>query len=337
LNIAADDRTPLSLALRIFQNPYLTRYIDIYLIGSRKLGAGSIEVEAGSEVLAVHPVDEEHNVWRADYKIDGDGGIIEVSGCAGDPVGNDTCVTASFSHSLVHKGLGGRVYSPDGKFSVTLGPGVLTGNSDIVVIPLETSGIEPASMSEPDGRSSFTVPGLEGVPPAGYCVGPMGILRGEAFVEFEYGASETGPGGISDQVYIEQAGVGPLDSYLDVENGKVGARITEFGDFRLRLGRGAGSRVVDPAYLHLYPCYPNPFIAETNIRLEVRARQDVRVTVYDVAGRAVARLWDGPVYPGIQEIAWDGTRSGGSAAGGLYFIRVETEHGTCSGKVLRLR
>jgi hypothetical protein len=129
-----------------------------------------------------------------------------------------------------------------------------------------------------------------------------------------------------------------LASYIDLVNNTVGAEISEFGEFRLTSGPPATSKVIDPRYLRLHPGYPNPFRTGTTVRFEVRSHQHVTVIVHDVMGKVVTRLLDRPVCPGVHSISWDGTRSSGStAAGGLYFIRVETEHGNSSGKVVKLR
>jgi hypothetical protein len=96
--------------------------------------------------------------------------------------------------------------------------------------------------------------------------------------------------------------------------------------------------MMDPAYLSLHPSRPNPFSTGTTLRFEVRASQRVEVVVCDVAGRVVTHLRSEWAYPGIHEVIWDGTTtSGGPAASGLYFIRVETDHSISSSKIVKLR
>ena len=67
--------------------------------------------------------------------------------------------------------------------------------------------------------------------------------------------------------------------------------------------------------------YPNPFARATTITVDVPTAIDVRLAVYDVLGREVVVLLDGPVDVGRHEIAFD-------AAGlpsGLYFVRMTAE------------
>ena len=69
--------------------------------------------------------------------------------------------------------------------------------------------------------------------------------------------------------------------------------------------------------------YPNPFTASTNIRFDLPERSRVTITIYDVTGREVANLVDGPVEPGAHVAVWSGTTREGRPAGpGVYFARM---------------
>ncbi|MEZ4698679.1 MAG: T9SS type A sorting domain-containing protein, partial [Rhodothermales bacterium] len=66
--------------------------------------------------------------------------------------------------------------------------------------------------------------------------------------------------------------------------------------------------------------YPNPFSEQATIRLSTEQPDYVRVEVFDLLGRVVARLADGPVTAGTHELGFDGA----DLAAGVYFIRIET-------------
>jgi len=51
---------------------------------------------------------------------------------------------------------------------------------------------------------------------------------------------------------------------------------------------------------------------------------DVRLELYDVAGRLLTTLVNGYRGPGEYEVAWDGASSAGQAPSGIYFARIET-------------
>jgi flagellar hook assembly protein FlgD len=56
----------------------------------------------------------------------------------------------------------------------------------------------------------------------------------------------------------------------------------------------------------------------------VASAGEVRLRIYDVAGRFVHTLVDGPVAAGEHALSWDGRGPGGArVASGIYFLRLE--------------
>ncbi|MBM3308391.1 MAG: T9SS type A sorting domain-containing protein, partial [Candidatus Eisenbacteria bacterium] len=108
-------------------------------------------------------------------------------------------------------------------------------------------------------------------------------------------------------------------------------------------GRGApesgGDEEQDrPLALELLPNTPNPFNPDTVFRFALPQACPVRLVVYDLAGRRVRTLVDGPVPAGLQTATWDGrTDRGERAASGVYFCRLETGAGELSRKVVLLK
>ena len=74
-----------------------------------------------------------------------------------------------------------------------------------------------------------------------------------------------------------------------------------------------------PIAFEVSPLYPNPFASRTTFSVDVAGLQHVRITVFDVLGRAMATLHDGSLASGRHDFSWDG----GSRRDGLYFIRVD--------------
>ena len=69
---------------------------------------------------------------------------------------------------------------------------------------------------------------------------------------------------------------------------------------------------------------PNPFNPRTTIRFDLPAAGQVRLAVYDVAGRLIRVLVDGELFPGTHEAVWDGRGATGRAmASGTYLARLE--------------
>jgi flagellar hook assembly protein FlgD len=62
------------------------------------------------------------------------------------------------------------------------------------------------------------------------------------------------------------------------------------------------------------------------------------LSVFDVGGRLVARLLDGPVSAGRHHAVWDGRDAHGSVvAPGVYFCRYEAGDFRAEGKLVRVR
>jgi hypothetical protein len=77
---------------------------------------------------------------------------------------------------------------------------------------------------------------------------------------------------------------------------------------------------VTPVEYAFHQNRPNPFAETATISLHVPEPADVRLAVYDLNGRVVGTLCDGPVDPGVLDISWTGIdESGKSVANGVYF------------------
>jgi hypothetical protein len=84
--------------------------------------------------------------------------------------------------------------------------------------------------------------------------------------------------------------------------------------------------------------FPNPFRAATTIRFSLGRRATVRLEVYDVSGRRLTTLIDGPREAGEQKTVWDASAScRRGIAGGVYFVRLWTDGAVQSHKVSWLR
>jgi len=83
----------------------------------------------------------------------------------------------------------------------------------------------------------------------------------------------------------------------------------------------------------LSPAYPNPFNAGTIISYELQAASWVKLVVYDVRGREVARLIDDWRTAGN----YDATFDAGGLPSGIYFARLQANGLTQTQKILLLK
>ena len=79
--------------------------------------------------------------------------------------------------------------------------------------------------------------------------------------------------------------------------------------------------------------FPNPFNPVTTIRFGLPGEADVRLEIFDVTGRRVATLVDGPLGAGTHNIEWNARR----AASGIYFYRITAGSFSQTNKMILLR
>lgn len=112
-----------------------------------------------------------------------------------------------------------------------------------------------------------------------------------------------------------------------------GQSANEVDDFTMQsFGFGPPATPVPPAVpvllVDFYPSVPNPFNPTFGdqpaaIAFDLSVQANVRLTIYDLSGRTVRELNDGPLGPGRHTITWNGRGQDGSEVGsGVYFARL---------------
>jgi hypothetical protein len=74
---------------------------------------------------------------------------------------------------------------------------------------------------------------------------------------------------------------------------------------------------------------PNPFAGSTTVRFTLEEPSEVRLAVYDVLGREVAVLVDGPLEAGAHAAAFDGS----GLPSGVYVYRLAAEGAVATGRM----
>ena len=93
-----------------------------------------------------------------------------------------------------------------------------------------------------------------------------------------------------------------------------------------------------PAGFALQQNYPNPFNAATTIAFELRDASFVRIEVFDLLGRPVARVVSDNYEPGWHAVTFDGTAEGHRPLpSGVYFYRLTAGRHTETRKMLLLK
>jgi hypothetical protein len=96
--------------------------------------------------------------------------------------------------------------------------------------------------------------------------------------------------------------------------------------------------MVWPKDMVLYANYPNPFNPSTTIRFDLAQTGAVELSIFDLNGRRIASLIDGPLVAGSHQISWNGRDASGIAvASGIYIYRLQSMDNVMSRKLTLLR
>ncbi len=93
-----------------------------------------------------------------------------------------------------------------------------------------------------------------------------------------------------------------------------------------------------PQHYRLDAPYPNPFNPVVNLRYTLPEETQVRIEIFNVLGQRVRRIVDEVQKPGVYNAQWHGRHdSEGTAASGIYFIRLNAGEFLSTRKVLLLK
>ncbi len=322
----ADETGPV-LEVAVLQNPYLTSYLDLYIVSDEPLETGSANLEVDGESVTLELVDGPENVWRSDYRLSKTG-PIDLVATVRDQAGNETTDAGSFGAAKISSSSGGIARSVDGTFSFAVSPGSVERDTYILVFDGGDGSSQKTVGSFPEG--AVLVPGNhmsktgKNRRSLSYTVNSIlpGTLRSAAEVIFDYDGTAL-DGASPDRLQIERAESGFLETWVDEARSTASASTDGAGVFYLAIGASGSASPIDPLFARLEPNFPNPFNPTTSVRFEIRAPQHVRLDVFDIAGRLVRRLVDNRLSAGTHSVIWDGMDgAGGEAASGVYFTRL---------------
>jgi glucuronoarabinoxylan endo-1,4-beta-xylanase len=81
--------------------------------------------------------------------------------------------------------------------------------------------------------------------------------------------------------------------------------------------------------------YPNPFSSSTAIPYVIEKESNIRVTIFDILGRAVRKFDVGKQNVGTHNVLWDGVNDFGTrVANGIYFYRLDAHGQSKAGKMI---
>jgi len=304
------DTVPPAYSIAIFQNPLLDRVMDFYVVpgeqteGAPKLVLGSAGLR---DTLESEQVPNTTRVYRG-HHLAGISGAETLYVSATDLYGNLGTDFRVITYSRI---VGGDVVvtSADGGFTAY---GPATGEAVLACLPVDSDYLAADPYAPVDVR------------PAAYnlcIVGGSGIpLSIKAKTERADELLYMFNGGWTPVEGQEKAG-----GYLVVHHASPGI----YG-----IGTGLPGRIDG---LTISSGLPNPFGETCTFVLNVPQPRLARMCVYDVRGRLVDVLFDGPA-DGPTEIVWDGRSSSGRrVSSGIYFVRARSGSMVAAIKVIMLR
>ena len=98
------------------------------------------------------------------------------------------------------------------------------------------------------------------------------------------------------------------------------------------------SEAATPTAFALGANYPNPFNPTTTIPLAVPdGAKNVSLTIYNVLGQPMRRVWTGSLPAGEHRLTWDGRDAQGQpVAAGVYVYRLQVDEQTRTRKMVKL-
>jgi len=96
-------------------------------------------------------------------------------------------------------------------------------------------------------------------------------------------------------------------------------------DVSTTTGIGNGEEALPTKYA-LHQNYPNPFNPSTTIKYDLKAKTDVKLTIYNVLGQKVRTLVNTNQAAGFQNVIWNGLNEiGEQVSSGIYIYRIEAD------------
>jgi hypothetical protein len=99
----------------------------------------------------------------------------------------------------------------------------------------------------------------------------------------------------------------------------------------------SGGASLDVPNTALLPNAPNPCRESTTLSYQLAEQQPVTIAVYDLLGRRVTTLVDGPRPSGVHQIEWTPGQGRPSLSSGVYICRMQAGSYTESQKLVLVR
>ncbi|MDI6809228.1 MAG: T9SS type A sorting domain-containing protein [Candidatus Eisenbacteria bacterium] len=150
--------------------------------------------------------------------------------------------------------------------------------------------------------------------------GGSGDYSYQWYVSVDHGLSWTAQGTSETQSWTMDGST--IIERVDVHDSITGEDATaSFYVYPYVIGIKEEASLSIPKTYRLGQNYPNPFNPRTEIRFELPKQSNVSLVVYDVLGKEVARLVDGPMNAGYHHVSWNADR----LSSGVYILKLRAD------------
>ena len=129
------------------------------------------------------------------------------------------------------------------------------------------------------------------------------------------------------------AGMGDVKLYFAGHQGSTSGANTDLVLTATEMASAIDDEPSLPVKIAVLNNYPNPFNPQTNIRFEILNSGHVSLDIFDIQGKKVASLFDGPSEAGQHDIVWNAS----PYPSGIYLCRLVTDNRTISKMITLLK
>ena len=158
--------------------------------------------------------------------------------------------------------------------------------------------------------------------PSGSALDAAGSVSVNTWVELDVTSTVTGNGTFS---FALTGGTNNMVDYSSSEGANSPQLVVVLAGSAAQLSLNSSHiDATRPGEILLHANHPNPFAGGTTIQYALPRPVQVRLAIYDIAGRKVRTLVDGVQGPVESRVTWDGRdEKGGRLSAGVYFYRLE--------------
>ena len=130
-----------------------------------------------------------------------------------------------------------------------------------------------------------------------------------------------------------------IESDLNDEQTVLSSSIKTFGKYRLAYDFDFGALKQIPKEFQVNQNYPNPFNPVTTISFNLPQNSRVNVTIFNMLGQRVRRLFSGYLDAGFNhKLVWDSKNDNGTTlSSGMYFYQIQTETSRLTKKMMLIK